>query len=211
MEELEEMEKFLALGPEKRQAVLCGAMRVFASAGYKKAFVSEIAREAGISKAMVFYYFGSKKALYRYLIGHAANLVTEAFQSRLDLTAPDFFDRVLASARVKMSILRRNPAVLSFLGTAYFETDPEAMAAAEGLFAEGAALRQRIALEGADLARFKDDVDPRLVMNILERFAEGYASEAPRNKSLGSDELMREFEASLQLMKRHFYKEEYLP
>lgn len=61
------LDKFLALPKEKQKAILDGAMQVFGSAPYKKASVGDIAKAAGISKGMVFYYFGSKKELYLFL------------------------------------------------------------------------------------------------------------------------------------------------
>ncbi len=204
------MDAFLNLPAAKRQAILDAAMTVFAKMGYKKASVSDIAAAAGISKAAVFHYFGSKKALYFYLIQHGAALVMEEFHNKLDDTASDFFDRVRNSARVKVAFMHAHPPVLAFLGAVYFETDPDVNAEVRALFSQGYAIQHQIALEGADLSKFKDDVDPQLVLNILVRFAEGYVSPSAHNAETDMDELMREFEASLELMKRHFYKEEYL-
>lgn len=204
------MDTFLNLPEEKRQAILDAAMTVFAKMGYRKASVSDIAAAAGISKAAVFHYFGSKKALYLYLIQVGRSLVLAEFSSNLDYSSTDFFDRVLDSARIKVAFMHTHPPVLAFLGNAYYETDAEVANGLHDLFAQSGAVHHQIALEGTDLAKFKDDVDPQLVLNILVRFAEGYASPGAHNTEVDFDALMREFEASLDLMKRHFYKEEYL-
>lgn len=204
------MDTFLNLPPEKRQTILDAAMLVFAKAGYKKASVNDIAVEAGISKAAVFHYFGSKKALYQYLIQHGGDLVAESFHNRLDDASTDFFDRVLHSARVKADFMRAHPPVLAFLGSAYFETAPEVADAMHDLRKQGGEVRQRLAMEGADLEKFKADVDPQLVLSILVRLSEGYASPGNPDGGMDIDAVMDEFEASLDLMKRHFYKEEYL-
>lgn len=205
------MDAFLNLPAEKQAVVLDAAMTVFAKMGYKKTSVNDIAVAAGISKAAVFHYFGSKKALYFYLIEHGGALVLEEFHSRWDDTSTDFFDRVLSSARVKVAFIHAHPPVLAFLGSVYFETDPEVIEEVRVLLSQSSAVQNQIALKGTDLSKFKDDVDPQLVLNILLRFAEGYVSPSPRNGETDFDELMCEFEASLDLMKRHFYKEECLP
>jgi len=62
------MEKFLNLPMEKQNSIIDAALKTFAVHGYKKTSISDISSSAGISKAMVFYYFGTKKELYLYLV-----------------------------------------------------------------------------------------------------------------------------------------------
>lgn len=49
---------------EKRKRVLSAANKCFGRLGFSKTSVELIAREAGVSKALVFSFFGSKNALY---------------------------------------------------------------------------------------------------------------------------------------------------
>ncbi|KLU62802.1 HTH-type transcriptional regulator BetI [Peptococcaceae bacterium CEB3] len=70
------------------------ALRAFSTNGYKKASASDIANAGGISKAMVFHYFGSKKALYLYLIEFCSNMFKTEMNDNLDITVTDFFDRI---------------------------------------------------------------------------------------------------------------------
>lgn len=60
-------EKFYALPEEKRQRILNAGYRVFSQNSYKKSPMSEIAAEAGISKALLFHYFHNKRELYLFL------------------------------------------------------------------------------------------------------------------------------------------------
>lgn len=53
-----------------RQLILDAALEDFAAHGYEGARVDRIASDAGINKAMIFYYFSSKKNLYRTVIKH---------------------------------------------------------------------------------------------------------------------------------------------
>lgn len=57
-------EHFFALPGEKQQRIINAGYRVFGASSYQKSPVSEIAAEAGISKALLFHYFQNKKALY---------------------------------------------------------------------------------------------------------------------------------------------------
>jgi AcrR family transcriptional regulator len=51
--------------PDRRQEILAAALRVFAAKGYAAATNSEIAREAGVTAAALYYYFPSKADLFR--------------------------------------------------------------------------------------------------------------------------------------------------
>jgi AcrR family transcriptional regulator len=68
---------------ERRAAILDAAMTVFAERGYHAASIDEIAREAGVSKALIYEHFASKQALWA---------------SLLDAQAAEIFRRLAAGA-----------------------------------------------------------------------------------------------------------------
>jgi AcrR family transcriptional regulator len=51
-------------GEQRREQILRTATRVFARHGFRGATVRQLAREAGISEAMIYHHFPSKEALY---------------------------------------------------------------------------------------------------------------------------------------------------
>ena len=54
-------ETFYALPEEKRQRIINAGYRIFSQNSYKKSPVGEVAKEAGISRSLLFYYFRNKK------------------------------------------------------------------------------------------------------------------------------------------------------
>mgnify|MGYP002280153239 FL=1 len=58
---------FYRLPPEKQRRIMDAGYRVFSQNSYKKSPMSEIAAEAGISKALLFHYFHNKRELYLFL------------------------------------------------------------------------------------------------------------------------------------------------
>ncbi|MDE7430718.1 MAG: TetR/AcrR family transcriptional regulator [Lachnospiraceae bacterium] len=52
--------KFFDLPVEKQQRIVNAAYKVFSNSSYKKAPMSEIADEGGISKTLLFHYFINK-------------------------------------------------------------------------------------------------------------------------------------------------------
>ena len=203
------MEKFLVLSGEKQKQIIEAAMNVFGKVGYKKAYISEIAAAAGISKAMIFYYFGSKISLYLYLIEYARKIIVTGVQENRENNSTDFFDRIIEATKLKLSVMSRYPALNGFLTSIYHEDDPEVALELKAVFSQGEDVRAEIALDGTDESKFKDGVDPKVVMNILVRFTEGVVgSRSDNTRSI--DEIMAEFTPCFDLLKSNLYKEEFL-
>jgi AcrR family transcriptional regulator len=206
------LEKFESLTDEKQNAILNGAMTCFAVNGYKKASASDIAGAAGISKAMVFHYFGTKKALYLYLLQFCCQLMVGEIEEKADPTITDFFDRIKQATDIKLSVLGKHPAMLTFLESTFFEADEEVKSDVQAYYArdEWEEFRSRLTLEGLDVSKFKDTVDPALVLKMLVRYAYGYLNMTEGKLDLDIDSLMKEFEDCLKMLKLNLYKPEYL-
>jgi len=74
----------------RREQILQGSMKLFAEKGFRGTTTREIAQQLGISEALMFKYFPSKKALYRAIIRKRTDgseemfLPKEAIQSKDD-------------------------------------------------------------------------------------------------------------------------------
>ncbi len=202
------MEHFLNLPGEKQSLIIDAALKTFAMHGYKKTSISDIAGAAGISKAMVFHYFGTKKELYLYLVNTCVKSISTEVVEKFDDTITDLFDRILYTSRLKLSLLEKHPNVPSFIQSAYFENDDEVKEEIRTIFSkdDGKTLGKQITFEGADLSKFKEDVDPNLVMNMIDWIGEGYMSRIAGAENVDYKEQYRVFEECMQLFKKNFYK-----
>jgi AcrR family transcriptional regulator len=201
------MEKFLSLPVEKQNIFIDAAITCFSTNGYKKTSVSDIATAAGISKALVFHYFGTKKALYLYLIDLCTHIIMNELDEKFDNAVTDFFDRIKLATSIEISVIKKHPAILSFLDSVYFENDDEVKADIKAILenSEGESLRSKIAFEGTETSKFKDDIDPKLVMKILISLTYGYLSKMPKT-GIDLDALSEEFDEYINLFKKNFYK-----
>lgn len=204
------MEKFLSLPLEKQNTIIDAALICFGTNGYKKASVSDIATAAGISKAMVFHYFGTKKALYLYLIDLCGNTLMNEVNSKFDASVTDFFDRIKLAADIEISVMKQHPGIISFISSVFYEIDEEVKTDIKAILPKGEDFRSKFVLTGMDASKFKDEVDPKLVLKMLTWVSEGYMSELPSVASFDIEVMSKVFEECLNLLKNNFYKEEYL-
>jgi AcrR family transcriptional regulator len=68
---------------ERRAGILDAALAVFSARGYHASSIDDIAREAGISKALIYEHFDSKQGLYGDLLEQNANELFERLASSL--------------------------------------------------------------------------------------------------------------------------------
>lgn len=208
------MEKFLKLSAEKQTIITNAALKSFGTNGYKKSSISDIAMAAGISKAMIFHYFGTKKALYLYLMELCGNLLMTEMEEKFDNTVTDFFGRVLNVTHLKINMMRKHPQILSFLTSMYFEEDEAVKADIQVNLKKGEALRRKITVDSKDASKFKDGIDPQLVMKMFGWLSEGYINQLASKAGLVNEAVFEEFDEfgeCIELFKNNFYKEEYLP
>ena len=67
------MTKLLELDTQRRDAILNAALKEFSLRGYDNASTNVIAKEAGISKALMFHYVSSKQDLFLAVYDYFAN------------------------------------------------------------------------------------------------------------------------------------------
>lgn len=204
------MEKFFNLPVEKQKTIIDAALKSFGTNGYKKTSVSDIAAAAGISKAMVFHYFGTKKALYLYLIDLCGNIIMKEVDEKFDYTVTDFFDRIKLSSNIEISVMKKHPAIPLFLTSMYFENDEEVKEDIKAILAKGEGFRNKIAFDGMDYSRFKESIDPKLVMKMLGWLTDGYMNQLSNKTEIDYEVFLKEFEECMDLLRNNFYKEEYV-
>jgi AcrR family transcriptional regulator len=74
--------------PDRFERLRQAALRVFARKGLRRARMSDVAREAGLSAGALYTYFASKQALFHWLVEHGAEPGPIAAPVRLPLPSP---------------------------------------------------------------------------------------------------------------------------
>lgn len=203
------MDKFLSLPADKQNKIVDAALASFGMNGYKKTSVSDIAQAAGISKAMVFHYFGTKKALYLYLIELCGETIMEAINKKFDNSVTDFFDRIKLAGDIKFEVIEKHPAILSFLRSVYYrENDQAIKPEIKAILAneKWKMFQEKIIFDGTDISKFKDNVDPKLVVKMLVWMSEGSFMHFSDAEDQDFKAKYKELIDCFDLLKKAFYK-----
>jgi len=91
-----------------RERILDAASSVFAEHGFAGARVDEIARRAGVNKAMLYYHVGNKRALYSAVLRRNFDRIETALRDRVPVEGTAA-ERLQAAIGVITEMLRTNP------------------------------------------------------------------------------------------------------
>ncbi|MBC1984729.1 TetR/AcrR family transcriptional regulator [Listeria booriae] len=111
---------------DKRAKILDVAVEEFASHGYKAASTNRICEVAGVSKGLIFHYFGSKEKLYTAAVTYSVDLAMEEV-SMDDMPKGNFVEGAIWSTKQKLAFSHRHPAVFKLMMQS-FANPPEALA-----------------------------------------------------------------------------------
>jgi len=148
----------VAEGSEARQRILDAAAEVFAERGFGGAGVDEIARRAGVNKAMLYYYVGDKAALFGEVVRANVERIKQAVTAALAETE-DPRERLRAIPRAFAGAVRRRPFLPQLMLREIAAGGPNLPAEAVEQIAEIMGMTKAVLSEGAATGVFRR-VDP---------------------------------------------------
>ncbi|MCM1267148.1 MAG: TetR/AcrR family transcriptional regulator [Bacteroidales bacterium] len=198
-------EKFFDLKKEKQDRMINAALKVFAQGGYKHASTDDIVGEAGISKGLLFHYFGSKLGLYSFLFDYSVRFMKLELTGAVSSTEQDYFEIRRLMEYARLQVLKNYPYMQQFLDRCRREDVSEALVAIE---------RQRNVLgdvqavlkNQADRSRFKAEVDYEKLDQMLTYTLSGLMNAHFEDASFHADMLYDESCAYLTMVKSLSYR-----
>ncbi len=201
-------EKFFNLPLEKQQRIINAAYKVFSQSSYKKAPMSEIADEGGISKALLFHYFTNKKELYLYLWATAIEMTRKAIREYKTLETNDFFEMLKRSLRSKCSLMWDYPHMYAFSLRAYYETDSEIKRAIQENFSDVSKASEKIVFEKMDTSWFRQDIDLKTMYDEIFYAIDGYMFKKYHSDIIVPDEIEQEIIVLIDFWKKVYTQKE---
>lgn len=171
-----------------KDRILDACMAVFAGRGYENTSTAMLAEAAGVSKALLFHHFKSKKELYLSVLDRCfeKGRVEIGFDNLLE--HQDFFEAKEKFSIIKFNYYRKNPDMYQVVKEAFFVTPDELKAEIEEKYGvliankdkEWERLFEKVPLrEGVDRGQaFK------LVMLTLDYFDNKYLTELADDQDL---------------------------
>lgn len=202
-------EKFFDLKKEKQDRMINASLKLFALNGYKHASTDDIVTEAGISKGLLFHYFGSKLGLYTFLYDYSVRFM------KLELTrgvlessnTTDYFEIRKQIEMAKMQVLKNYPYMQQFLDRCKYENVSEALLAIEEQRNILSEVYTSI-MEQADTSLFAEKVDINKLDAMLDYTIKGLMTEHFQNASFHPEMLYEEIVSYLMMMKEIAYRKQ---
>ena len=184
----------------RRTDVLNAACEAFARHGYQKASMQDVASAAGMSKSVLFKYFGTKENLYRAAFRYAADGISKADGEARAAAGErdDVFAAMRRTVDARMKLFARSPWVYSFSYAAAFDGDPFVRALVEEEYT-----RRGVGAGAAPSYKgIRADMPPAMAAKLLFWTSQGFLEEKLKGGMAEPEELRREYEGWIDLLER---------
>ncbi len=199
-------EKFYALPKEKQDRIINAGYKVFAKNSYKKSPVNEIALEADISKALLFFYFKNKKELYLFLLKTAEETTSKALMESGAYGGEDIFDIMYKGLITKAKLMRQYPNMGKFSIKAYYEKDPDVAKDVLKIIAPYKKVETYNALPPLDPAKFKEGLDLEMMYQDMFLASEGYLWRLEQSDKIDVDKIVEDYKKIIDFWKSIYLK-----
>jgi len=99
----------------KEQAILAAAKEEFLDKGYDSARTTSIARNAGVTHAMLHYYFKTKEQLFERIFHETMGMLVEGILEVYAHTEKPFKQRMAEALDIHYEVIRQNPRLPLFM------------------------------------------------------------------------------------------------
>lgn len=209
------MEKFEGLKEEKKKRILEVAIEEFAVNGYDKASTNAIVKKAGISKGILFHYFGSKKNLFLYLFDYCINNLADKYYLLNDGEPEDIFERFIRISIRKMKIVQEEPFINKLVFSAISNMPVSLKNELTEKYNNYSSKYLKEVFENIDTSKFREEIDSRkaieLVMICMDglssKYIQKYKGISMEDILKNSEEIMEDFNKYLEILKFGIYEE----
>ncbi len=175
---------------EKKNRIINSAIEEFARYPFSKASTNNIVKNAGISKGLLFHYFGSKQELYEYVRGFVIKKLFIEVSSRIDWENDDIFERLKQITLVKMKLSTQYPKLFTFASNMMLNESLSFTTATELYREYGVDIQEyltRVYTHNIDYSRFRDQKSIDKYVNIISWTIEKFADSIFQHYTAAAD------------------------
>lgn len=201
-------EKFFDLKKEKQDRMINAALKIFALNGYQKASTDDIVKEAGISKGLLFHYFGSKAGVYTFMYEYSSRFMTMELERAVSLREKDLFLLLKQMEEAKSVLLANYPYMQKFLLT-HIDLKDEEIKKSVAPYVDKVPQIMGEVMGRADYDRIREGVDKDLLVRTMYYVTRGLM-ETALTTGMGPELVLKEATDYYEMMRLQFTKEEFL-
>lgn len=177
-------ERFEKIPAAEQQQILQAAFEEFADKGYRQASTNLIVKTAGIPKGTLFYFFGSKKNLFLYLIDIAIDNYVSFVNDDKSVIPNELFERLMHREQVKLRFAAAYPLQFRFFSKVFLDIPDAIKEEMTDRFKAYSAASAEDLSAGIDHSRFRDGIDEAQAIQMIHLLLEGiFARYAPLMKA----------------------------
>lgn len=204
---------FENLSEEKRQLIFDVALKEFAENGYAKASTNNIVNEAGISKGILFHYFGSKKKLCIYVMEKGISTLLAELRSYGPYEYEDIIKRVTCFSKRKVRLTIKYPQIQKLFIKLMVENPKDIEAELNAIIAKLYSEVMPDFTTNLDISELRENVDLKkaieMVMMISESLSKKYLAiykDDFESMYKDMDKIYTEYMEFMEILKQGIYK-----
>ena len=206
------IEKLEKLDKNRKDAIINAALMEFATKGYDEASTIVIARNAGISKGLMFYYVNSKKDFFLFLCDYCSKIVKTDYFDLINFNEKNLLERLRQSYILQLELLHRYPWILEFTRITPDEKSDEIRKELDEILKGTEPICYETMFGGIDASRFREGMDIERCKRLIFWANVGFADQILkdiRNSEINEwdyERIMEELDGYLNELRKGFYK-----
>ncbi len=204
--------KLINLESKRRDAILNAALKEFSTKGFDEASTNVIAKEAGISKGLMFHYVNSKKDLFLFLYDYCTDMINKEYFDLMNFNEKDIFERLRQSYLLQLELLQKHPWIFEFNKVGAVTRSDEINKELEDRLEGKQTLCYEAMFDLFDESKFREGLDIEKCKQLIFWANIGFANqmlEEIRNSEINEldyDKVIAKLDGYLNELRKIFYK-----
>lgn len=205
-------ETFENLNQDKKETILEACIHEFAERGYEKASTNLMIKEAGISKGILFHYFGNKRSLFFYILDYCFQIMMEEYKKYPLTETRDIFQRLSELGVIKLKIAQDHPHIVKLFMEALVNSPQDMQSEIEKKYIQVSKEYMPTFFADIDYSRFRSGVETskaiEIIMLFLGALGEKYLKDYKGKEQelfQNYDKIMEEYNEYMEILKYGMY------
>lgn len=204
--------KIINLDSKRRDAILNAALKEFATKGFDEASTNVIAKEAGISKGLMFHYVSSKKDLFLFLYDYCTDMINKEYFDLMNFKEKDIFERLRQSYLLQLELLQKHPWIFEFNKISAITKSDETNKELEERLKGKQSLCYEAMFDLIDESKFREGLDIEKCKQLIFWANIGFTNQIleeirnSENNELDYDKIIAKLDGYLNELRKIFYK-----